>query len=89
MTLLALIEAIRTAFSEVQFPGEGDLTNSFGDEAEALVRDFCCRTDWQALSPEFLNQAPVKGEALRFRFSRDVRCNFILRRTSLRILKGC
>lgn len=67
MIMSTLIEAIREAFSEVQFPGEGDLTNSFGDEAEALVRDFRSQTDWRALSPEFLNQAPEGwGSALSF-----------------------
>lgn len=70
-----LIAEIRDAFADVVFPGEGDLTTSFGEEAEALVRDFRTRDDWRTLTPEFLNQAPegwgtalsfFSGPALRF-----------------------
>jgi len=70
-----LVEQIRRAFSQVEYPGDDHLTDSFGDEADALIADFRDKRDWQALTPEFLNQAPdgwasalsfFSGEALRF-----------------------
>jgi hypothetical protein len=70
-----LTEQIRSAFADVEYPGDDRLTDSFGEEAEALENEFRGRTDWTALEPEFLNQAPdgwglalsfFSGEALRF-----------------------
>ncbi|HKJ16954.1 MAG TPA: DUF6714 family protein [Xanthomonadales bacterium] len=62
-----LIEKIRKAFADVAIPDEEALTNSFGDEADALVRDFRDKTSWEELSPGFLNQAPEGwGSALSF-----------------------
>jgi len=65
--LKALAKKIETAFADVQYPGDEDLTTSFGEEAEALEAEFRGRTDWKALKPEFLNQAPDGwGSALSF-----------------------
>ena len=62
-----LIEKIRSAFAEVTYPNEDNLTNSFGDEADALVDEFRSKDNWEELSPEFLNQAPAGwGTALSF-----------------------
>ena len=70
-----LIEQIRSAFADVKYPGDKKLTNSFGEEAEALENEFRGITDWSALDPEFLNQAPsgwgtamsfFSGEGLQF-----------------------
>ncbi len=71
----ALILRIRAAFADVAYPGDDRLTDSFGDEADALLRDFRGRDDWTELDADFLNQAPegwgsalafLSGEALRF-----------------------
>lgn len=73
--MASLIEQIQNAFSEVVYPGDDKLTNSFGEEAEALSQDFRDKRHWQELSAAFLNQAPdgwgsalsfFSGEALRF-----------------------
>ena len=73
--MATLIERIREAFAAAELPGEDALTTSFGEEAEALVRDFRARDDWRNLTAEFLNQAPegwgtalsfFSGPALRF-----------------------
>jgi hypothetical protein len=62
-----LIQRIQEAFSEVAYPGENNLTDSFGEEAEALVLDFGDKKDWRLLDPGFLNQAPQGwGSALSF-----------------------
>ncbi|MBT8446816.1 MAG: hypothetical protein HKO62_01005 [Gammaproteobacteria bacterium] len=72
----ALIARIEQAFSDVPYPGDDDLTDStYGEEPAALVEAFRGRTDWRALSSEFLNQAPdgwasalsfFSGAAFRF-----------------------
>ena len=63
----ALITQITNAFADVAYPGDDSLTNSFGDEAEALSLEFRGRTDWKHLDVEFLNQAPDGwGSALSF-----------------------
>jgi hypothetical protein len=63
----ALIDKIVSAFAEVEYPGDDHLTNSIGDEPEALIDDFRGKTDWRKLAPEFLNQAPDGwGTALAF-----------------------
>ncbi|MGE0548686.1 MAG: DUF6714 family protein [Kofleriaceae bacterium] len=62
----ALLAQIEAAFANVRYPGDDDLTNStYGSEAEALVRDFRGKTDWRALSADFLNNA-AEGCALSF-----------------------
>jgi len=62
-----LVDQIEKAFDDAGFPGEDRLTDSFGEEAEALVRDFKSCRDWRALSPSFLNQAPEGwGTALAY-----------------------
>ena len=70
-----LVARVREAFADVAYPGDDHLTESFGDEADALVRDFRGRNDWAALDADFLNRAPegwgsalsfFSGEALRF-----------------------
>jgi hypothetical protein len=63
-----LIQTITRAFSPVPYPGDDALTDSaYGEEPEALIRDFSGKTIWQDLSPEFLDQAPEGwGTALSF-----------------------
>lgn len=71
-----LIEKIRQAFADVEYPGDNDLTNStYGDEPTALVQDFRDKMDWRELDAEFLSQSPngwgtalsfFSGNALRF-----------------------
>lgn len=70
-----LVPRVRAAFADVVYPGDDRLTDSFGDEVDALVRDFRGRDDWTLLDADFLNQAPegwgsalsfLSGEALRF-----------------------
>lgn len=62
-----LVEKIRSAFANVDYPSSDNLTNSFGEEAEALVEDFGDKKDWRELDPAFLNQAPAGwGTALAF-----------------------
>lgn len=63
-----LIHQITLAFSDVAYPGDDHLTDStYGEEPEALVRDFSGKTHWQDLTPEFLDQAPEGwGTALSF-----------------------
>ncbi len=53
-----LILKVRDAFADVAYPGDDRLTDSFGDEPEALQEAFRGRTDWTVLDPDFLNQAP-------------------------------
>lgn len=74
-TVNELIQKIKNAFANVAYPGDEKLTNSFGEEAEALKKDFRRKTDWTLLTPEFLNQAPdgwssalsfFSAEALQF-----------------------
>ena len=63
----ALIQKIKNAFADVSYPGDESLTNSFGEEAEALKKDFRGKTNWTLLTPEFLNQAPYGwGSAVSF-----------------------
>ncbi|MCP5201503.1 MAG: hypothetical protein H6977_15985 [Gammaproteobacteria bacterium] len=63
----ALIEQVRDAFTSVEYPGDDALTDSFGEEAEALVREFSRQRDWRVLDPAFLDQAPEGwGTALSF-----------------------
>ncbi|MEJ8567281.1 DUF6714 family protein [Elongatibacter sediminis] len=62
-----LIDRIRAAFANVPYPGDDRLTDSFGDEPDALRAAFAGRTDWTTLEPEFLDPAPDDwGSALSF-----------------------
>ncbi len=70
-----LVVQVRHAFADVVYPGDDRLTDSFGDEPDALARDFRGRDDWTTLDADFLNQAPegwgsalsfFSGHALRF-----------------------
>ncbi|MGE0871388.1 MAG: DUF6714 family protein [Kofleriaceae bacterium] len=54
----ALLAQIEAAFADVSYPGDDDLTkSSYGPESEALIRDFRGKTDWRAVSGDFLNHA--------------------------------
>ncbi len=68
----ALIQKIEQAFANVEYSGDDNLTDStYGEEPAALIEDFRGKTDWRALDPAFLNQAPDGwGTALSF-FSAD------------------
>lgn len=63
-----LIAKIEQAFADVAYPGDDDLTRStYGEEPAALINAFRGKTDWRALTPEFLNQAPDGwGSAISF-----------------------
>lgn len=63
-----LITQISTAFANVIYPGDLDLTSStYGEEPEALKRVFRGKTDWRTLDAEFLDSAPEGwGTALSF-----------------------
>lgn len=63
-----LIDRIKQAFTDVEYPGDDNLTDStYGDEPAALVREFSGRTNWQVLDAAFLDQAPEGwGSALSF-----------------------
>ncbi len=63
-----LIDQIEQAFSQVEYPGDENLTDStYGEEPEALINEFQGRTDWTTLTPKFLDQAPDGwGSALSF-----------------------
>ncbi|NIQ08685.1 MAG: hypothetical protein GWO08_01665, partial [Gammaproteobacteria bacterium] len=56
---LSLIEKIEKAFADVEYPGDDNLTNSYGDEADALVQEFTGKTDWRTCDAGFLDQAPA------------------------------
>lgn len=64
----ALIEQIRQAFADVDYPGDDDLTDStYGEEPAALKEEFRGKTDWRVLDAAFLDQAPDGwGTALSF-----------------------
>ena len=62
-----LVEKIEVAFADVVYPGDDCLTDSFGEEAEALEVEFRGKTSWKELAPDFLNKAPGGwGSALSF-----------------------
>ena len=72
-----LKETIAKAFAGVQFPG-GRLSNSnFGDEPLLLEREFLGKSDWRALTPEFLDQAP-DGYASALSFFSDKAFRFYI-----------
>jgi hypothetical protein len=56
---LELIKKIKMAFASVEYPGDRDITDStYGEEPEALKREFIKKKDWRGLDSEFLDQAP-------------------------------
>jgi hypothetical protein len=53
------IEQIKIAFATVEYPGDRDITSStYGEEPEALQRDFIGKTDWRSIDYKFLDRAP-------------------------------
>lgn len=55
-TTIAVIEAVRTAFGPVPYPGDPFLQGSFdGEEPYDEIRHFQGRTDWSVLEPAFLD----------------------------------
>ena len=72
-----LKELITKAFADVLFPG-GRLSNSnFGDEPLLLEREFLGKSNWQSLTPEFLDQAP-DGYASALSFFSDKAFRFYI-----------
>ena len=69
-----LIDKIETAFADVDYPGDDDLTNSkYGEEPAVLRDEFRGKSDRSKLDSDFLNYAPDNwgpGTALSF-FSDD------------------
>jgi hypothetical protein len=59
MNLELLIAQIELAFSDVPYPGEHDLSAStYGEEPDALRREFKGKTHWREVEAKFLDQAP-------------------------------
>jgi hypothetical protein len=59
MNIELLKAQIETAFADVTYPGDHDLTSStYGEEPEALKREFKGKRDWRELDAKFLDQAP-------------------------------
>jgi hypothetical protein len=69
---------IRAAFAGVEYPGDWGLRGSNeGDEPYLLEREFEGKTDWPALDPAFLDQAPG-GYASALSFFSDEAFRFYL-----------
>ena len=68
----ALIQKIEKAFANVEYPGDGNITDSeYGEEPAALIDEFRNKSNWKVLEPSFIDQAPDGwGSALSF-FSAD------------------
>jgi hypothetical protein len=64
----ALKSQIRNAFADVEHPGDWCLRSSNeGDEPYLLEQEFKGKSNWRALDPKFLDQAPDGfGSALSF-----------------------
>ena len=59
MDLKKLKAQIRTAFAGVTYPGDKNLCGSNeGDEPFMVERVFYGKSDWETLSPEFIDLAP-------------------------------
>jgi hypothetical protein len=57
--LNAVIHRIRTAFANVDYPGDSDLRNSNeGEEPFLLEAEFMGKNDWTVIDPSFIDQAP-------------------------------
>src|SRR5690348_18165218 len=48
---------IQNAFTDMPYPGDDALVRSAGDEPDEVVDLFRGRTDWRALSPDFVDRA--------------------------------
>jgi hypothetical protein len=48
---------IQNAFADTPYPGDDALVRSAGDEPDEVVDLFRGRTDWRALSPDFVDRA--------------------------------
>lgn len=71
-------EQIRTAFANVEYPGDWCLRGSDeGDEPYLVEREFKGKTDWSTLDPEFIDQAP-DGFASALSFFSDEAFRFYL-----------
>lgn len=71
-----MIARIDDAFADVSYPGDDDLIArpTYGDEPEAVERNFLGRTNWRSLDGAFLNQAVDGcGGALSFFSNRAFR----------------
>ena len=74
----ALATQIATAFAAVEYPGDWCLRDSNeGDEPYLVEREFKGKTDWRALDPAFLDQAP-DGFASALSFFSDEAFHFYL-----------
>lgn len=83
-----LEEQINAAFASVPAPPPWCLSNSReGDEPALLERDFRDKTDWRALTPEFLDWAP-DGYASALSFFSDEAFRFYLPAYLLADLRG-
>ena len=83
-----LITKIVLAFQNVTFPGDEQLTDSsYGEEPDALVRDFAGKDDWQALDSKFLDQSP-EGWGTALSFFSDRALQFYLPAFLIADLKG-
>jgi hypothetical protein len=59
MEIERLKAQIETAFADVTYPGDHDLTSStYGEDPEALKREFKGKRNWRELDAKFLDQAP-------------------------------
>jgi hypothetical protein len=59
MELNILKAQIELAFADTTYPGDHDLTSStYGEEPEALKREFKGERDWRILDANFLDRAP-------------------------------
>jgi hypothetical protein len=71
-------EQIRAAFAHVEYPGDWCLRDSNeGDEPFLVERDFKGKTDWKAVDPKFIDQAP-DGLASALSFFSDEAFHFFL-----------
>jgi hypothetical protein len=62
-----LIARITHAFQGLTYPGDAEISDSSGDEAEAVIQVFQGQDDWRKLSGGFLDEAPKGwGSALSF-----------------------
>ena len=74
----AVIDAIREAFADVEYPGDWCLRGSNeGDEPYLLEEDFKGKIDWRTIDPAFLDQAP-NGYASALSFFSDEAFRFYL-----------
>jgi hypothetical protein len=69
---------IRSAFAQVEYPGDWCLKNSSeGTEPLLLEQEFKGKTQWETIAPEFLDRAPG-GYASALSFFSDEAFHFYL-----------